>query len=472
MDIGGGEAAAVRLARGNLLRDVVGGDDPEAWIALDAGVRQGSWGALWELTVDGPDVAELVRGGRPLTEEQLALALCHRDGRIRGAALARAAGFPELLPLVVVRCSDWVPQVREEARRLLAETLDARTVAGLMPLILRVGRRDRGDFVTGLARALLRAAPDEALARLYAHPRRTVQRFAYRLAVEEGLLSAVELARAAARGADTVVQSLCADAALAAMTGDDAWDDVLEPLLGARGPRARSAGVTALRRAGRAERAAGFLPDRSGMVRACARYVVRQLGGDPRAWYRERCADPADPSLPPGAVLGLAECGERADAVTLWPLLGHPAAGVRARAVAGLRVLDTVDVARLWPLLDDPSPSVVREVTAALLPSAERLPADRLLARLGAGRPPAVRTAALRLLDAYGGVPGLRAAVALLDDPDVRLAERAERSVRGWRPTVTVPGGDPEVTALLTRAADHLGEAALRPLLWEAGARG
>lgn len=127
-----------------------------------------------------------------------------------------------------------------------------------------------------------------------------------------------------------------------------------------------------------------FLADRSAMVRACARYVVRQAGGDPVAWYRERCARAGDPLLPPGAVIGLAECGERADADTLWALLAHPSAAVRARAVAGLRVLDTADVRRLHPLLDDPAPGVVRETVLAVEPSVHLLSDEWLGERLDA----------------------------------------------------------------------------------------
>ncbi|MEU3253943.1 hypothetical protein [Streptomyces sp. NPDC006997] len=59
-------------------------------------------------------------------------------------------------------------------------------------------------------------------------------------------------------------------------------------------------------------------------------------------------------------------CGERADAVPLWPLLGHPEGRVRAAAVAGSRVLDVTDARRLLPLLDDPVPSVVREAERLL----------------------------------------------------------------------------------------------------------
>ncbi|MGW2884290.1 hypothetical protein ACWDDN_02825 [Streptomyces griseoruber] len=483
-----GEAAAVRLARGEPVGTVLPGDDPGAWIALDAAVRRCVWqdgrGRLppWAATEGGrallaavrrnraPGLTARLRPARPLTESQLALALCHGDGRIRQAALEQAAHHPGLLPLVVVRCSDWAPRVREDARRRLAEALDERTAVRLMPLVLRLGCRGRGDFATDLADRLLRAAPPETLAPLYTDPDRAVRRYAYRLAVDERLLSSAELARAAARDPDTVVQNLCADAALAAVADGGDHDDVLEPLLGARSPQARAAGVTALRRAGRSERAVGFLADRSAVVRACARYVVRQGGHDPLPWYRERCAEPEGP--PPGAVIGLAECGERADSEVLWALLGHPVAGVRARAVAGLRTLDVTDVRRLWPLLDDPAPGVVREVTAALLPSAGNVPEELLTERLGEAWPRQVRVAAFRLLEARGGVVRLRAAVATLDDPDERIRQWARQSVQGWHPTADVPReAAAEVGELLDRSRHLFSAYVLMRRKWEAGVR-
>ncbi|MER6185155.1 hypothetical protein [Streptomyces sp. NPDC001652] len=471
MNIGYGEAAAERLAQGTPLREAVDTGDPAAWIALDDGVRTGPWGRpAWEDTDGGRALGEALRRGAPLTEAQLALALCHRDGRIRQAVLWRTVGYPELWPLLVVRCSDWARPVREAARRRLTQVLDAEGVVRVMPLVLRIGQRQRGDFVTELATGLLRAAPRETLAPLYADPRRGVRRYAFRLAVDEGFLSPAELARTAAWDTDTVVQSLCAEAALAAVSDQDgAYDDVVEPLLAARGPRARAAGVTALRRAGRTERAVEFLADRSGVVRACARYVVRQGGIDPLAWYRERCGRPE--GLPPGAVIGLAECGERVDGEVLWSLVGHPSAGVRARAVAGLRVLDVVDVRRLRALLDDPAPGVVREVTLALLPSVGRLDAAWLTERLAVERARSVRVSAFRLLQACGGLVRLRSAVAVLDDPDGHLRLWARQSVQRWYPTADVPRGAPEVGELLERARPLFGDHVLRRLLWEAGVK-
>ncbi|MFI9028030.1 hypothetical protein [Streptomyces sp. NPDC053560] len=469
--------AAVRLAEGESVRDVLNVADPGAWLALDAGVREVRWyrsGAPvpeWEYAATLPD--DLVQAG----ESGLAVALCHRDGRIREAAVRRAERYPGLLPLLVIRCADWVAPIRQYARQLLRDTMEVDTAVGLAPLILRVGRRDRGVFGVQLLEEVLRRAPRDRLTVLFAAPDRGVRRFAYRLAIEDGRLGPAELARTAARDEDNVVQDLCADATLTALAtaGDvapDTYDDVLAPLLAARNPRVRSTGVTALRRAGRPQEAEPFLNDRSAVVRACARYVVRQYGGDPTAWYRMRCAGSDDAALVPGAVIGLAECGDRADTVLLRSLLVHPVGAVRAQAVAGLRALDRADTTTVWPLLDDPVPAVVREVTAALLPSAAELPAGRLLERTGSAQPRHVRGAAFRLLDAHGGAVALRAAVGLRDDPDTKLRARAEQAVVRWRPAADAERGDPEVGRLLDRGRHFFSDRTPRRIRGEAGLDG
>ncbi|MEU6572543.1 hypothetical protein [Streptomyces sp. NPDC046805] len=466
-----GTVAAMRLAGDAPLRSTLDVADPGDWLALDAGVREVAWYRspfLPEWEHSAPLPVDLTQLG----ESRLALALCHRDGRIRQEAVRRSAPYPGLLPLVVIRCADWARPVRERARQLLREVLDVNSALELTPLILRVGRRDRGAFGVDLLGKVLRRASHGRLAALFADPDRIVRRFAYRLAVEGKLLRPAELARAAAQDQDTLVQDLCATAALTALRDEEAFEDVLPPLLTARNPRTRSAGVTALRRAGRSEQARQFLSDRSALVRACARYVVRQHGGDPAAWYRERCTASDDPELSPGAVIGLAECGVRADAGLLRPLLAHPAARVRARAVAGLRALDCADTEQLRPLLDDPAPGVVRETAVALLPSAKELPVDWLLERTGSERPQHVRLAAFRLLDARGGVVALRAAVGLLEDPDVKLRTWAGQSVQRWHPSADERRGDPEVGELLDRSRHLFSARVLRRLKWEAGVDG
>ncbi|MEV0927051.1 hypothetical protein AB0I99_18350 [Streptomyces spongiicola] len=454
-----GNTAVERLVQGAGIRDVLESADPDAWLDLDAEVRA--------VRTGGPQVRS-----RELTRVP-ALALCHRDGRVREAALEQVAGHPDLLPLLVVRTADWAGPVRTRARDLLPGLLAAVGPEDLVPLTalaLRLSRRRRGGFAHETLTAFLRSVRPAVLEPLLVSPDRATRRIAYGLVVEHGLLPADRLARAAAADEDVVVQRLCADAALGRAP---TLDDVILPLVRSRHPAARSAGVTALRRAGRHDDARPFLTDRSGLVRACARYVLRQGGTEPLPLYRALCADPADHGIPAWAPLGLAECGEPADAALLWPLTGHPVPSVRARAVAGLRLLGRIDLDRLRPLLDDPAPTVAREAATTLLPWAGSLPEDWLLSRVTGDRGPAhTRRTAFRLVRARGGIAELRAAVALLDGPDRALATLAVTAIQQWVPPQGGHHDPAELDALLDRCTHLFSVHALLSLRWRAGLTG
>ncbi|MGW6714840.1 hypothetical protein ACWF9X_18110 [Streptomyces globisporus] len=415
MDGRGGETtrAVVRVWEGAAPAEVFDVVPAEDWLAFDADVRE-LHDRPWlrsrpaeEPERPAPTLLDRLRGrtgsraAPPASPPPPppAIALCHPDGRVREAALEAVRTTPELRPLLVVRCADWVSPVREQARALLAE-LPGDALFPLAELILRLSRRERGDVARALLEDALREAPAAEVLALTGHPDRATYRLAYRIAVERGLLTPMELAATAATCGDVTLQDLCAEAAVkpGAAPGPDAA--VLDRLLTARAPRVRAAGVTALRRAGRHGDAEPFLVDRSGVVRACARYVLRQGGVDPLPVYRALCADPV---AHPAAAAGLGECGDRAtDAGTLWALLGHPRPSVRVHTISGLRALDVVERERLTPLLDDPSPAVVRAATRALLPDAAGIPEHLLRERSTPERPRAVRVAVHRLLRAAG----------------------------------------------------------------------
>ncbi|MFF0752274.1 hypothetical protein [Streptomyces sp. NPDC004267] len=409
--------AAVRgLARGCALGELVDLWQPVTWLALDERIRSGTDHGIERPDPRRPAAPPGLPDGPAPAEAELVLALCDADGHLREAALAHAARLPAVLPLVAVRTTDWVPAVRARAWEVLSAALpaaDERTLAATVPVILRLRDRKRGGMAAGMLQELLRAAPPASLTALLRNPDRRTRRIALGLAVERGLLSPAELAHLAAHDEDVAVRSRAADAALAAGVPDE----TLPLLLGARSGAVRSAGVTALRGAGRAAEAEPYLFDRSGLVRACARWVLRQDGRDPLPLYRAACADPA--TVPDRAPLGLAECGDRkTDAAVLWELTGHDRAAVRACAVMGLRVLEVADIARLLPLLDDPAPGVVREAARALLPWADRLPEAELLRRAGADRPAHVRKRVRRLLDALGSTAYEETARQLVEDAE------------------------------------------------------
>jgi hypothetical protein len=111
---------------------------------------------------------------------------------------------------------------------------------------------------------------------------------------------------------------------------------------------------------------------------------------------------------------------------------------------------------------------VVREAALTLLPDAGSLDPVALTAMLEPDGPAHRRRAGLRLVAAHGGLPALRAAVALLDDPDAMLRARALQCLCAWSPDSTVKG-DPEVAALLERSRDRLPRSRLRFLTWATG---
>lgn len=415
------------------------GSPAAEWIAFDHAVRRTS---SWSYTspLEAPD----------------AVKLCHANGRIREAALR--APSPPLVELVAIRCADWVPAVRKQARRALAAALaddPAGTVLRLTPIVMRLGRREQGAWALERFEAVLDGDRD-LLGELRGSADPQTRRFAARLTLRAGLLDVRERARLAAGELDPVTGGLWTDGALAALAADGPDDEAVDALLGGHSPMVRAAGVTALRAAGRTAEAVGHLDDRSAMVRACARWLVRQGGGDPYSVCRERLADPA--RVTPYAVTGFAECARREDAPLLRALLAHPDGQVRAAAVAGLRLLDSTDIELLRALLDDPSAAVAREAARSLSASAALLPVDWLMDRIAPEQPPHTRRAAYRLLFARGGVAGLRACVELLTDRDPSLRTISAQRVQSmWSPhrAPDLPIRDPEVGALLDRCT-HL----------------
>ncbi|MFD3439312.1 hypothetical protein ACFWU3_17585 [Streptomyces sp. NPDC058685] len=441
VDVSAGQRAAARLAGGARPADAWNGEDPAAWLALDLGVRSSGRNGY------GTDDAAHARPE---------IALCHGDGRRRRAALVEAAGDTALLPLVAIRCADWAEPVRETARDLLSAALacDPGTVLRtLTPLVLRLGGREQGRWARDRFEEALRGQPYAVTARLLESGDRATRRLAAGILLDAHALGAVELAGRAAVERDTALAGRWADAAVATMDAAD-HDEVVAVLLGSRLPSVRSAGVTSLHRTGRGADAASWLTDRSGLVRACARWALRQSGTDPHAVYRGLCADPA--TVTPGAAIGLAECGDNADADPLTTLARHPDGAVRARALAGLRLLDATRTQLMRDLLDDPHPGVVREASLALLPSAGTLPEAWLRERLAPGRARASRIAAFRLLSAQGGTAALRAAVDLLADEDATLRRRGGELALICLfpyPDPRLPRHDPEVGELVDRSA-------------------
>src|SRR5262249_54193852 len=124
-----------------------------ALIELDGALRRGVWlahffgSAWWELrpgrlprsNPDDPSFAPLLR-----------LALSHPNGRVRGPGVRFAVehGSPRALPSLLLRTSDWVPEVRAAAlaaARSYLRPWHADAVIAVLPLVRQLRRRARVD---------------------------------------------------------------------------------------------------------------------------------------------------------------------------------------------------------------------------------------------------------------------------------------------------------------------------------------
>lgn len=399
------------------------------WLALDSKVRRS-----WNLPESQRAAAIVLRASA-------------RDGHLREAAVAEIERLDErlALPVLALRAADWVPQVRDRARRAclgyLARdplaTLDLLTVASLLR------RRMHGEWLAAILDQTLTQIPEVRTAALGSAERLT-RRAAYAV---RGLTA--DERKAGLRDGDLAIRLSCAKA----LAGSD--DPEVRRLL-------RTSGTAALRVLSIRDRAdaLAMLADRSTLVRAHAQLELRRSGEDPAAYYRK---------LPgPGAVAGLGETGTDADAPALLPFLDDERPRVRAEAIRGLRRLGCVPRERLVTMLvSDPSPRVARQAMLSLLGCAELIDEKILLDLLTRDR----RHLAHRLLCARDTWTRLVVDLRLALDPAEPLREEAMRDLRNWftyesARTYDSPHGARagELARLVARAEPVLGEQRVRHL--------
>jgi HEAT repeat protein len=368
-------------------------EDARQWVEFDATVRR---------TAGYRRNRRLSR--RP-SREELAEAACDRDGYLRQAAVERLAVStdPEAVPLLLLRCVDWVRPVRELARSIVMAKLDDTVLRAVLPLIGVLRRRQFDAWMTSLLREALPRLLDDALALEDRETRRWVHTEAI------GLLSRERLLDIAVRDHDFVVRVLCGDALLDR-------GECVEELLAAGAPKVRMRALTLLG----PEAAVAHLADRSSAVRSMAQALILKAGGDPAAHYR---------AMPVsfGALAGLGETGTAADAPVLERHLADERPQIRGVAVRGLRRIAPESPA-VRPLLTDPSPAVTRQVVTFL--RGKFVDLATLQALLSPAHPIHTRRAAAALLRDRDTWRRLHTDLTLLRDPD--LAADAHEDIRAW----------------------------------------
>jgi hypothetical protein len=349
------------------------------------------------------------RLSRRPSREQLAEAACQGNGYLRQAAVERLAARtdPEVLPLLLIRCVDWVRPIRDLARPLVLSKLDKRSLRAMLPLIAVLRRREVDDWMTTLFRDALPGLLDDALAL----GDRESRRWAHDEAIRAGLLPSARLLEIASRDNDFRIRSRC---------GGELLDrgEAVDELLAAGTPKIRMRALTLLG----LDTAVAHLADRSSAVRTMAQALVLKAGGDPAAHYRE---------LPDsfGVLAGLGETGTSDDAGRLERNLTDERPRFRAPAVRGLRRVAPESTA-VRPLLTDPSPAATRQVVEFLRGKPALVDVPALRALVSRANPVHTRRAAAALLRDRDTWLRLHTDLTLLRDPD--LGEGARQDIHAW----------------------------------------
>ncbi|MFF1409352.1 hypothetical protein ACFVX6_06045 [Streptomyces sp. NPDC058289] len=219
---------AERLLHGKGPARALDGGGPRAWAQLDTSVywstvahhgRRSSSGTVrvGPHRFDSREIADwstaphwhrrhgVTWAAAPPAAAELALCLCHADPRVRKAALGQAAGRPEVLELVLIRCADTEEPVRDRARAVLTAELDAAVAAAadaaaadlvraLAPLALLVSPRRYGAWAWGLCLARLGSPPAALILELTDDADPGTRLAAVRAALAHGLLPADRVA--------------------------------------------------------------------------------------------------------------------------------------------------------------------------------------------------------------------------------------------------------------------------------------
>ncbi|GAA1287254.1 HEAT repeat domain-containing protein [Saccharothrix xinjiangensis] len=446
--------------------------DSRMWFALDVAARRSPWNTpRWADTA-----ARRLAAGHAGPLETL-LAACHPDGFVREAAVAALDERDEAgaLPVLALRAADWVPEVRDRARRACGRQLDrapGEAITSLAPVALALRARQGGRWLAGVVDDVLRDGPPEALAAALAAGDRRTRRLAHTVGLDAGRLDVDRLVRAAKTDADLPIRVMCADAAIRAAkaVGDH---DVPRQLLASGTAAVRAEAVRALAAAGEVDPATGALTDRSALVRATAQALVRRAGTDPATRYRALLA--GRPPRPP-VIAGLGETGTRSDTAALVPCLAHPSSRGRVEAVRALRRLGHTCPEPLLPLLTDPVSSVTRQVVLSLLRQPGTPDEHHLRPLLHRSHPPHVQWAAYRLLRAQGTWTRISVDLELVNDPGHVVHANARADLANWlaqdaATSYSTPSGPraDELSALLARARPVLGPEQARVLRFHLG---
>jgi len=375
----------------------------------------------------------------PCNAGMLFYASMHGNGRVREAALRilenRSDGRE--LPYLLLRANDWVPSIRDRARRAIEARIHPSYAAHLLrclPLILRLDHCQRVShrwieqaiqqlFASRVCLSVLQEglrSPDPLIRRMcltWADASdQSVLRMAFLTAASDsvpvirliGVLRLIKILQG-----DELIE-LCQKLALDPFM--PVRREALVARVNARDPLGRKALLDSLL-------------DRNFAMRECACFHLKP-DFDFARFYRESLTRECGPRLT-SAILGLGERGTSTDVEELIPYLDSPAPSLRKAALIALSKLDGPRFKDIFlSALSDSSPGVAKAAAIALRPVISKSDAPRLLEILrGSG---AARKKAFHLAFHLGKWDQITVFLAALRDQSGMLASLSQTAIQGW----------------------------------------
>lgn len=357
----------------------------------------------------------------------------HPNGYIREQAVAALGTDPRALPAVLLRCNDWVAQVRQAALESLTHLLDLAGVveiAASLPVLekLRRSGRCRLDDILPLFVRAFQRDPNLLPLGLESGDVRA-RRLCISLLPDLENVDIHALTERVKREPDPFLRKLLYQTLLD--LGADGMD-LSRRFLSDKYPPNRVLALEYLAEHGAEDlfrQAVALLMDKSGRVRAAAREVVVQADKEfnLHRFYLDRL------SLRPAvAILGLGETGNREDCQVIGNFLAHPQPAAVRAAMTALMGLDPESwTGAVTEQLATDQPGVVK--TAALLLGKHRgFDQDRVFAILQASRVENTRLKCAVLLFRTGKWDRLTYALALLGGGYEKLDQACRLELMAW----------------------------------------
>ncbi len=426
-----------KQAAAHTLAEVLAGLNTDGLVAMDLRMRATTsmeWSISWRTL-----------GLEDLFAKNLSLAECravlvfstfHPNGYIREQAVAALGTDSQALPAVLLRCNDWVAQVRQaalESLKQLLDTADGGEIAAALPILekLRRSGRCRMDHILPLFFRAFQRDPDLLRLGLESGDVRA-RRLCISLLPTLGEPDTAYLLERVKREPDPFLRKLLYQTLLELGVEGMALS---RRFLRDKYPPNRVLALEYLAEHGAEdlfEQAVSLLMDKSGRVREAAGEVVVQADKDfdLRQFYRERLS-----VRPAVAILGLGETGNRADCAAIAGFLSCPQSAVARAAMTALMGLDPERYSgAVTEKLAADQPGVVK--TAALLLTKYRnFDPGRVFAILQASPVENTRLKCAALLFCAGKWDRLTYALTLLGSGYEKLDQACRRQLEDWSHT-------------------------------------